>query len=172
MRALFGVNTQPQEEPMAFQLTSPAFAPGGKIPRKYTGEGENISPPLAWLDPPTGTTQFALVVDDPDAPMAQPFVHWVHYQIPGSDHALGEGDQEIGVDGQNGKRERGWTGPMPPPGHGVHHYHFRLFALANEVPMDPGATKSELLVAIRDQTLGQAELIGTYERARATTAQG
>jgi Raf kinase inhibitor-like YbhB/YbcL family protein len=156
---------------MTFELTSSAFSSNGKIPTKYTGEGENVSPPLAWRDAPKGTAEFALIVDDPDAPQSKPFVHWVRYAIPKSATSLAEDDKAMGVDGSNEKGGTGWTGPMPPPGHGPHHYQFHLYALSNKVPLAPGASKMELLMTIQDRTLGEARLVGVYERARVASTQ-
>ena len=155
---------------MTFEITSPAFAPKGKIPTKYTGEGENVSPPLAWRNPPEGTVEYALIVDDPDAPQPLPFVHWVRYGIPAETRSLGEGDTRTGVDGMNEKMKPGWTGPLPPVAHGPHHYHFHLYALSRRVSLEPGATKEQLLAEIEDRTIDEAELVGVFERPKASSA--
>jgi len=156
---------------MTFELTSSAFGSKDKIPTKYTAEGENVSPPLAWRDPPEGTVELALLVDDPDAPQPMPFVHWVRYGIPASATGLREGDRETGIDGMNEKLKPGWTGPLPPSGHGKHHYQFQLFALSRPVSLEPGATKTQLLAEIENRTLEKATLVGVYERPKATSAQ-
>lgn len=160
---------------MAFQLTSGAFAEGQAIPRKHTGEGEDHSPPLAWENPPAGTQEFALVCDDPDAPTPEPWVHWVIYAIPADARSLPEGfanppQLEKPVAAKQGKNSWpagvtvGYRGPMPPPGHGTHHYHFTLYALDTRLDLAPSATKAELLRAMKGHVLAEAKLIGTYER--------
>jgi Raf kinase inhibitor-like YbhB/YbcL family protein len=145
-------------------VTSSAFTAGGQIPRKYTKEGENISPPLEWSGVPAQAKELALIVDDPDAPQAHPWVHWVAYKIPADSHGLAEGAKSGLVAGKNSFGELRYDGPMPPPGHGVHHYHFKLYAL--DVPIDgtPGKTKGALLEAMEGHVLARGELAGTYER--------
>lgn len=161
---------------MAFQLTSTAFALGSQIPRKYTGEGLDISPPLSWDGIPAGVKQLALVCDDPDAPTAEPWVHWVLYKIPTTLTSLPEGiprKARLGVpaemlQGRNSWPEAeaiGYRGPMPPRGHGVHRYYFRLFALAAEMALEPGLTKKDVLEQMaRCGVVAEAVLMGTYER--------
>ena len=152
---------------MTFQLISSVFEPGQQIPKKYTAEGEDVSPPLAWRDPPAGTAEFALIVDDPDAPQEQPWVHWVVYRIAAHTTAIREGEHGGGVEGLNDFGNTRWGGPKPPPGHGTHHYHFKLYALRESIDLDPGATKEQLLAELRGKSLGEAELVGTYERPSA-----
>ncbi|HOM18404.1 MAG TPA: YbhB/YbcL family Raf kinase inhibitor-like protein [Thermoguttaceae bacterium] len=160
---------------MAMQLSSSAFVPGGAIPRRYTGEGEDISPPLQWTAVPAGTQELALICDDPDAPTPEPLVHWVLYKIPPQITALPEGlpktsqlSQPPGaMQGKNSwasGQTIGYRGPMPPPGHGVHHYHFTLYALDSPLNIQPGETKKNLLKKMEGHILATAELIGTYQR--------
>jgi Raf kinase inhibitor-like YbhB/YbcL family protein len=155
-----------------FRLSSSAFQQGYVIPRQFTGEGDDISPALMWTTPPDGTRELALVVDDPDAPTDEPWVHWVLYRL--SPHvtnlpervapALRSGPDGA-VQGTNSwPKGIGYRGPMPPKGHGVHHYHFRLYALDRELSLEPGLDKMSLLAAMEGHILGVAELIGTYER--------
>lgn len=146
------------------RLTSSAFEESARIPKKFTGEGQDVSPMLSWSGVPAGTKQLALICDDPDAPMSKPFVHWVAYGIPADWRSLPEGDVEGITEGQNDFGNSGYGGPMPPPGHGVHHYHFKLYALDEQVDLDPGATKKELLQAMEGHILEEADLVGTYER--------
>ena len=117
------------------ELTSPAFEPGGRIPREHTGEGANISPPLEWTRVPDGTRSFAIVCHDPDAPLVSEgsygFVHWVLYNVPASVTSLPAGTPDYSS-GLSGFGKDGYGGPMPPPGHGTHHYFFWLFALSAE----------------------------------------
>lgn len=149
-------------------LTSTAFAPGGSIPAKYTGEAEDVSPPLAWSDVPEGTKSFALICHDPDAPLVKPgtygFVHWVLYGIPGSVSELAEGIGDY-VQGANDFGNAGYGGPMPPPGHGTHHYFFWLLALDAELELPPGLTMWELLEQIEPNVIGMNRLVGTYARS-------
>lgn len=149
---------------MEISVTSSAFEPGGRIPKKHTGEGPDVSPPLGWSGIPDGTKEIALVCDDPDAPRAEPWVHWVVYKIPARSEGLAEGSAGETLEGKNDFGETGYGGPMPPPGHGVHHYHFKIYALDTELELDVGATKAQLLEAMKDHILAEGELVGTYER--------
>jgi len=156
---------------MAFTLTSPAFESGGRIPKRYTGEGEDVSPPLEWSDPPEGTQALALVCDDPDAPVGT-WDHWLIWNLPADTRELPEGvpttatvdDLGGAAQGKNGWGKIGYGGPMPPPGHGDHHYHFRLYALEARLDLAPGAEKRTLVQAMDGHVLGQAELTGLYSR--------
>lgn len=153
-----------QQGGIVMEITSDAFPPGGRIPRKYTGEGEDVSPPLAWTGAPGATREFALICDDPDAPTPEPWVHWVLYNIPAMLTQLAEGDNGGGTEGTTGWGVPGYRGPMPPPGHGVHRYFFKLYALDTTIELEPGASKADLLAAMADHIVAEAELIGTYER--------
>lgn len=156
------------------RVTSTAFADGGRIPKRhaYGGEGDNVSPPLAWEGVPDGTKRLALICDDPDAPRPQPWVHWVLFGLDPTTRALpaglpADGDLSGAVaarQGVNSWDELGWGGPMPPKGHGTHHYHFRLYALDAPTGLEHGATKDELLAAMKGHVLATGELVGTYER--------
>lgn len=149
---------------MAIHLTSPAFKAGHPIPKKYTGEGADVSPPLSWTGIPAGTKELALLSDDPDAPTPKPWVHWVLYKLSPILEKLQEGDAGGGLAGKNDFGKTGYGGPMPPKGHGVHHYHFRLFALDRALAPKSGLTKEELLAEIQGHILAEGELVGTYER--------
>lgn len=149
------------------QLTSPAFPQGGAIPKKHTGEGEDVSPALAWSDVPDGAKSFAVICHDPDAPLVKPgtygFVHWVLYGIPGDVRELPEGAKEY-VQGANDFGGAGYGGPMPPEGHGTHHYFFWVLALGRSPDLEPGLTLWELLGKVEPDLLGMNRLVGTYER--------
>ena len=149
---------------MAFEVTSSSFPNGGRIPKKHTGEGEDVSPAIAWEGVPPGTKTIALVCDDPDAPREEPFVHWVLYDVPHGHRSIREGEAGMGVEGSNDFGNIGYGGPMPPPGHGVHHYRFRVYALDRAVGLASGATKQQLLDAIEGHVIAEGELVGTYER--------
>lgn len=154
---------------MSFTLSSPAFRNGEAIPAKYTGDGENLSPPLAWTDPPSGTRSFALITEDPDAPSGT-FRHWGLYNISADRSMLPEGighgakTEPMGRAVNDFSHPR-YDGPAPPKGHGTHHYHFRLAALDVEA-LDEPATLSvaELWRHAQPHMLGEAELVGTYAR--------
>lgn len=152
---------------MAFELTSTAFAQGDPIPAKYTCDGQDISPPLGWSDPPEGTRSFALINDDPDAPVGT-WDHWVIYNLPSETRSLPEAvssDAELpdgSRNGQNSWRRLGYGGPCPPSG--THRYFFKLYALDTALGLDPGAGKQQVLTAMEGHILGQAELMGVYSR--------
>jgi len=146
------------------KVESSAFESSGPIPKKYTGEGQDISPPISWSGEPDSTQSFALICDDPDAPRDEPWVHWLLYNIPFDRHELVEDESEAGIAGENSWGNMAYGGPMPPPGHGTHHYHFKVYALDEELGLGPGADKKTLLEAVDGHVLEQGELIGTYER--------
>jgi Raf kinase inhibitor-like YbhB/YbcL family protein len=144
-------------------LISSAFQEGQPIPAEFTCDGANRSPALSWGDPPAGTKSFALVVDDPDAPGGL-FRHWGAYDIPPDKRSIAAG-QPVGSQAVNDMGKPGYGGPCPPPGHGVHHYHFKLYALnAEQLGLQPHAKAAEVEEAARPHAIGQGELIGTYER--------
>lgn len=151
----------------SMELRSPAFAPEGRIPVQHSGEGENSSPPLQWTQVPEGTHSFALVCHDPDAPLVAGgtygFLHWVLYNIPAAVTSLPAGATGY-TSGPAGTGQPGYMGPMPPPGHGTHHYFFWLFALSAEPNLEPGLSLSQLLQRIEPVTLGMNRLVGTYDR--------
>jgi Raf kinase inhibitor-like YbhB/YbcL family protein len=157
---------------MPMKITSPAFEQGREIPARYTCEGEDVSPPLAWSEIPSGAKTLALIVDDPDAPdPAKPqrtYVHWVVYDIPVSAASLKENASKGGmpkgaVQGKNdwGKAEYG--GPCPPIGR--HRYFFKLYALDTELTGLSAGTKADLERAMKGHVVGNGELIGTYQKA-------
>jgi Raf kinase inhibitor-like YbhB/YbcL family protein len=150
------------------QLTSPAFAAGDPIPSKHTGEGVDVSPALAWTQVPDGTRAFAIVCHDPDAPLIAKggtygFVHWVLYNIPASVTNLAEG-VKAHTAGRNDFGNTGYGGPMPPNGHGKHHYYFWVLALSTDEPLDAGLTLWQLLQRIEPHVIGMNRLVGTYRR--------
>ena len=154
------------------ELSSAAFKPHQPIPRKHTCEGDDVSPPLAWTGLPAGTAALALIMDDPDAPPGT-WVHWVIYDLPGTLKGLAEGvpkDETLESGARQGRAwgveefsKIGYGGPCPPPGK-PHRYVFKLYALDRKLGLAAGATKPELLKAMKGRVLAQAELIGTYKR--------
>jgi Raf kinase inhibitor-like YbhB/YbcL family protein len=158
---------------MTLSITSPAFGPFGAIPRKYTCDGDDVSPPLRWAGVPGTARSLALIVEDPDAPdpaaPKQVFVHWVLYNLPASADGLPEGvrarDLPKGTrEGRNDWNRTGYGGPCPPIGR--HRYFFRLFALDAALKDLGSPTKAELEAAMAEHALETAELIGTYQRGR------
>jgi hypothetical protein len=147
------------------EITSPAFAANGRIPKQYTGEGTNISPPLSWRGVPKETKELALICDDPDAPTPKPWVHWVVYKIPPTPNGLPENAHASLVQGQNDFGKRGYGGPMPPKGHGAHRYQFHLYALDQPLSAHARLTKDQLLEMIRGHVLDEGRLVGVYERS-------
>lgn len=157
---------------MAFVISSAGFSDNQEIPKRFTGEGNDVSPALQWSGAPNGTKELALICDDPDAPTAEPWVHWVIYKIPATTSQLPEGvpataevDNPKGaVQGKNSGGKIGYRGPMPPPGHGWHRYFFKIYALDANIALPPGATKGQVLDAMKGHVLGEAQVMGKYKR--------
>lgn len=162
-------NPEPQisEGGPMLTLTSPAFEEGQPIPEKYGCDGDDISPALNWSDPPTGTMSFALIMDDPDAPVGT-WVHWVIYNISAKANSLpenipGEDILDFGaLHGSNSWRRGGYGGPCPPSG--THRYFFKLYALDEALEEVPGFTKDQLSEKMEDHILAEAILMGTFSR--------
>ncbi|WP_163560155.1 YbhB/YbcL family Raf kinase inhibitor-like protein [Halomonas sp. NO4] len=149
------------------QLESSAFAPQGAIPTKYTGEGDDVSPALAWQGAPDGTKGYALICHDPDAPLVQHgtygFVHWVLYNLPASVTSLEENSAR-GTSGKNDFGKLGYGGPMPPEGHGLHQYYFWVLALDKPTDLPEGLALPEVLKQLEPNLIGMNRLVGTYRR--------
>ena len=150
------------------EIKSSAFGNGETIPVKYTCDGADFSPSLEWTAGPAGTRSFALICDDPDAPMGT-WVHWVIYDIPAATTILAEGitrEKDLpggGTQGINDFRRTGYGGPCPPGGR-AHRYFFKLYALDAALGLKPGITKDQLLKAMKGRVLAEAQLMGTYKR--------
>jgi Raf kinase inhibitor-like YbhB/YbcL family protein len=162
-------DTKTAKEPaMNIPVTSTAFAEGRPIPDKYTCSGPNVSPALRWGNAPAGTKSFALIADDPDAPVGT-WVHWVLYDLPPATMSLAENvpsSPELpdgSKQGVNDFGQPGYGGPCPPPGK-PHRYFFKIYALDIMLNLKSGATKNELLKAMDGHVLAQGQLIGTYQR--------
>jgi Raf kinase inhibitor-like YbhB/YbcL family protein len=158
---------------MSLTLTSPAFAPGEEIPSRFTCEGEDVSPALAWEGVPASAASLALIVDDPDAPDPKnprmTWVHWVLYNLPASTAGLPEkiaaADLPAGaLQGLNDWKRTGWGGPCPPVGR--HRYFFKLYALDAVLPDLRAPTKAQLEAKMDGHVLAGAELVGTYEKGK------
>jgi Raf kinase inhibitor-like YbhB/YbcL family protein len=152
---------------MAFQITSRAFKDGEMIPAHYTGDGEDVSPPLEWKEPPPGTKSFALICDDPDAPGGT-FTHWVAYNIPPNLFHFAEAYPALKTQ-PNGTKQGindfgsiGYKGPAPPSG--VHRYCFKIYAVSSLLELTEGAKKAALERVLQRRILGEAQLMGKYER--------
>jgi Raf kinase inhibitor-like YbhB/YbcL family protein len=171
---LLGVVTTAQTAPQTIVVESPTLKADQPMPREYSADGRNVSPPLSWSNVPAATKAFAVVLEDPDAGNPPPFVHWVIYRIPATAKGLPENipfepdmpmPPEIAgaIQGVSGFRRPIYRGPAPPPGK-VHHYHFVVFALDANLDLKPGLTRAELLDAIKGHVVGRGELVPTYER--------
>jgi len=153
---------------MALELKSSAFEQGKDIPQKYSCEGQDISPPLEWSGAPDGTKSFALISDDPDAPVGI-WVHWVIYDIPADSTELKEGVSKDPILSDGSKQGMsdfgrvGYGGPCPPPGK-PHRYFFKLYALDAMLNLNPGATKKQLRKTMEGHILSESQLIGRYKR--------
>jgi Raf kinase inhibitor-like YbhB/YbcL family protein len=153
---------------MPFQIASSAFSNGETIPKKFTCDGTDLSPPLSWKERPAATQSFALIADDPDAPVGV-WVHWVLYNVPANMTELPEGVEKQerlasgATEGRNDFRRIGYGGPCPPPGK-PHRYYFKLYALDTKLALKAGATKAELEDAMKGHILGETEIMGRYGR--------
>jgi len=153
---------------MLFTISSSAFSNGSSIPKKFTCDGPDVSPTLAWTEPPTGTKSFALLVDDPDAPAGN-WNHWTMWNLPATLLSLPEGvskDARLSdgtEQGQNDFGKAGYNGPCPPPGK-PHRYYFKLFALDSQIELKQGSRKGDLEKTMKGHILAQVEWMGTYRR--------
>jgi Raf kinase inhibitor-like YbhB/YbcL family protein len=160
--------------PGEIQVRSPQIRSQAPIPSRHTAYGDDISPELQW-NPVDGARSYALLVEDPDAPTAQPFVHWLVWNIPPDHHGLPEAIETVGEpldvkgirQGRNDRGEVGYFGPRPPAGDGPHRYHFLVFALDRGLDLPAGATRDELLDAIDGHVLAKGELVATSQAPRA-----
>ena len=158
----------PQTGQSAMQVTSTAIKEGQLIPRQYTCDGVNISPPLEWNGTPKSAKTIAIIADDPDAPSGT-WVHWVVYNLPAENIGLVENlplTEDLkagGFQGKNDFQKIGYGGPCPPSG--THRYFFKVYALDIELPLKAGATKAEIEKAMQGHIVAQAQLMGTYSRS-------
>jgi Raf kinase inhibitor-like YbhB/YbcL family protein len=171
---LCGCQGSPPEERVqeaaggTLQIESDAFRAEGTIPHLYTCDGEDLSPPLSWSEPPAGTQSLALVCVDPDAP-AGTWDHWVLFNIPAATRSLPEGIsadpvvEGLGTHGSNSWRRLGYGGPCPPQG-ATHRYIFKLYALDTSLELDPGASRKDLEKIVQGHILAEGQLLGNYGR--------
>lgn len=145
-------------------IASAVFEPDGRIPDHYTGVGADVSPPLSWRGVPPATRELALICHDVDAPLPHGWTHWIVYRIPPDASGIAAGGADGLLEGINDFGNRGWNGPLPPEGHGLHRYYFWLYALAAELDALAPVTRLDLLAAIDGRVLEQARTVGTYSR--------
>ncbi len=149
------------------QVTSSTFSSGGPIPTKHTGEGEDVSPALAWSAAPPEAKAFAIICHDPDAPLVKDgtygYVHWVLYNLPASTTSLEEATT-LGTAGRNDSGNDQYNGPMPPPGHGEHRYYFWVIALDDDRTFEPGLTMWQWLAQAEPNIIAMNRITGTYQR--------
>lgn len=153
------------------KVASPAFKPGQAIPGKYSQLGKNISPPLKWSGVPKEAKSLVLVLEDPDAPLSSPFVHWVVYAIPADAVQLPEAvpakeqlEKPAGaLQGRSSARKIGYFGPRPPKGDPPHHYHFQLFALDTAVDLRPGSPLGDVVQVMKGHVIAKGETVGTFQ---------
>jgi hypothetical protein len=151
-------------------VTCPVQEASGRLPDRHSAYHDNISPPLRWHSVPD-VKAWAIIVEDPDAPREQPFLHWMIWNIEGGVTHLEQGlpntDQlltpQAAIQGKNDMGSYGWFGPRPPAGHGVHRYYFQIFALDDFIPMDGDTPLKELLNALKGATIAKGEMMATYE---------
>ena len=146
----------------ALTITSPDFDPEARIPDRHTSKGENVAPALRFDAIPSAALSLAVVCHDPDAPKTHGFDHWVLYDLAPDRLEVAPGDGAVGTEGMNSTGSLGYTGPAPPPGHGLHHYFFHLYALDTRLDAAAGLTRRELLDLIDDHIIEQARLVGTF----------
>jgi Raf kinase inhibitor-like YbhB/YbcL family protein len=157
---------------MSIRIASDAFEPDRPIPTKFTDDGDDVSPALKWSGVPAGTKELALIVDDPDAPRAEPWIHWVLYKLPPTTTELPQAvptEKELpqfggALQGHNDFKKIGYGGPAPPKGHGTHHYRFHLYALDRALDLEPGLDNRSLIAAMSGHILDEGVVVGTYER--------
>jgi Raf kinase inhibitor-like YbhB/YbcL family protein len=155
----------PTEAPSEdMELTSTAFDQGEPIPVRYTCDGEDISPPLVWSDPPPGTQSLALIMDDPDAPGGT-WDHWIAFNLPAEMRELSKATSAADINaafGENSWGRSNYGGPCPPGG--THRYFFKLYALDTTLSLDGSANKRQVLAAMDGHILAETELMGTFRR--------
>jgi Raf kinase inhibitor-like YbhB/YbcL family protein len=166
-----------QRETPRITVESPTFVFNGCLPKRYTADGEGISPPLSWDDCPAGTASIAIIVEDADSPTPHPLVHVIAVDLPADARSLPEGamtDTQQGGElemGSNSFFKHAWLPPDPPPGHGEHRYVFQVFALQAGAAFSKTVGRSEFIKAILDRAIAVGCLIGLYERSPAKTSE-
>lgn len=163
------MRVQPRE-PSGVILRSESQGVDGRLDERHSALGGNLSPPLEW-DPVIDARAWAIIVEDPDAPRDLPFLHWMAWDIPGEVTTLPQGLSNDAhplsvhgmIQGRNDNGSYGWFGPKPPPGHGVHHYHFQIFALDGPLGLGADSPLEALIGALKGHTLAEGQLVATFE---------
>lgn len=145
-------------------VSSPSFVDAGTLPQRCTLDGGSEAPALQWSDGPSATASWVVLCEDPDAPLPEPFVHWLVYDLPADTRSLDGSTAEGFKQGKNSLLQRGFTGAAPPPGHGIHHYHFQVIALNVPLALEDGAGRDAVVAAMQGHVLAWGELVGVYER--------
>ena len=148
----------------AIQVRSVAFEPGAALPISCTADGVGAPPALSFQGIPEATRAVVVVCEDPDAPLPKPFVHWLVYGLPGCDGDVDAQTQHDYLLGENSKSEQAFAPASPPAGHGLHHYHFQVFALDTAIDLPAGRERADLLEVMKTHVLAWGEIVGTYER--------
>jgi Raf kinase inhibitor-like YbhB/YbcL family protein len=155
-----GVN----EDIRSIDVTSTAFTDGGTLPVAFTADGSGVAPPIAWSNVPESARSLVLIAEDPDAPIPKPFVHWLVYSLPVTTSSIATSPAG-GREGKNSTLKTGYTPAAPPAGHGLHHYHFQVFALDTVLELGEGAGRSAVVEAMRNHVIAWGEIVATYERS-------
>lgn len=145
-------------------VTSPSFVDRGMLPQRCTLDGGSEAPTLQWSGGPSATASWVVLCEDPDAPLSEPFVHWLVYDVPADVCSLDGATAQGFKQGNNSLLQRGFTGAAPPPGHGLHHYHFQVIALNVELALEDGAGRDAVVAAMQGHVLAWGELVGVYAR--------
>lgn len=152
------------EDMRSIVVTSPAFTDGGSLAAAFTGDGAGVAPPITWKNIPDGALSLVLIAEDPDAPFPNPFAHWLVYSLPVTTSSIATSPAG-GREGKNSMLKTGYAPASPPAGHGMHHYHFQVFALDAVLELGEGAGRSALLEAMRNHVIAWGEIVATYERS-------
>ena len=148
----------------SIDVRSTAFTDGGSLPVTFTADGAGAAPPITWTNVPDDARSLVLIAEDPDAPFPRPFVHWLVYSLPVTTSSI-ESSPAGGREGKNSTLKTGYSPAAPPAGHGMHHYHFQIFALDTVLELGEGAGRSALLDAMRHHVIAWGEIVATYERS-------
>jgi len=146
------------------EVRSIAFEPDAVLPISCTADGVGAPPPLHWLSVPEHSQSLVVMCEDPDAPALEPYLHWLVYGIPADTDGVDAQSQHDWPMGENGHGQPGFTPAAPPAGHGIHHYHFQVFALDVLIALKPGAERRDVLELMTGHVLAWGELVGTYQR--------
>ncbi|HET9640562.1 MAG TPA: YbhB/YbcL family Raf kinase inhibitor-like protein [Allosphingosinicella sp.] len=164
--AVLAVDRAETQASATFGLTSRDFVQDGEIPLRFSDYGDSLSPSLAWSGLPAGTKSLAIMMEDPDAVSQKPFVHWLAWNLDPKAGRLERGSVSFGARmGRNGRGNPSYFGPHPS-GKNAHHYHFQIFALDSELPLKAGASREQLLAAMKGHVLAKADLVGLFTQPK------